>query len=134
MATLDANEQAKVDRYEELRMAKRDGIRYVNDADLANAKQLAEYAERNAEAREHFEAQRAAEQKVIDDQTQARINAAAKEASDTFLRGARGRYAGTDAEFAADAPEILRQWRIQSALNTQDNTMERKRQMLSDIF
>jgi hypothetical protein len=134
MATLNRDEQAKHDRLQELETARRYGTQHVSDAQLADARQLAEWAERNAAARERMAAEHEAERKAQEDAVRARHDAAAQSAQETFLLHARGRYPGTDAEWNQDKAEILRQWRIQSTLNAQNDAMERKRQMLNDVF
>ena len=61
MATLNQDEQAKVDALATLEKAKWNNERYVPDVELATARQLVAYAEANAEAREQFQKQRNAE-------------------------------------------------------------------------
>jgi hypothetical protein len=134
MATLNNEEQAKHDRVAELETARRYGTAFVSDGDLVQARLLAEYATNNAEARERMEARAEAEEKAQQDRVQARRDAEATAASEVFLAQARHSYPGTDAEWQQDKAEILRQWRIQSALNTQNDIIARKRQMLGDVI
>jgi hypothetical protein len=134
MATLNRDEQATHNRVAELETARRNGTAFVSDGELNQARQLAEYATNNAAARERYQAELAAEQKAVDNRTRARMDAAATAVSEAFLAQARHSYPGTDTEWQAEKGDILKAWRQQQVLNAQNDTMERKRQLLNDVF
>ncbi len=115
MATLNYDEQRRVHQYEELEARRRDGG-YVNDHELETAKQIADNMYRNAELREQHLASLKAVEDAKTAANQQRIDQHAQTAADAYLRVARSRYPGTDADWEKDKDEILRQWRIRNAL------------------
>ena len=118
MATLNRDEQARVDRVAELEAKRRTGG-YVSDYELEQARQVAEQQRQNAELREQRitqlqadkAAQAAAHQLEADQQAQA--------AQAAFLRQARLDYVGTEDQWQQDKDEILRQWRIRNAVEAE---------------
>ena len=134
MATLNREEQARVDKLEAMKRWQRTGERYVSDGQIAAQQKLVDFAYANAEARERNQAERQAARDAERTAVQARQEAQAKAVQDEFLRTARLRYPGTDAEWERDKDEILRQWRVQQALGggTEDEArLAHKRQMLN---
>jgi hypothetical protein len=126
MTELNREEQAKVDRLEELKRWRRTSEQYVNDAQIAAAEQLAQLAVANAEARARLQAQRQAEIDAKNAAHQQRMDAQAHAAQEAYLREARARYTGTEAQWQQDKDEILRQWRVRNALGG-ESLVERKR-------
>ncbi len=134
MATLNRDEQATHNRVAELETARRNGTAFVSDGELNQARQLAEYATNNAEARERFEAQRDAEAKAQQDRVQARRDAEVTAAQDAYKRVARVTFPGTDAQFADAWPALLQAWLIRNTAPDMDALIAQKRAMLADVL
>ncbi len=134
MATLNNEEQAKHDRVAALEAARRNRTAFVSDGELNEARQLAEYATNNAEARERFEAQRDAEAKAQQDGVQARRDAEVTAAQDAYKRLARVTFPGTDAQFADAWPALLQAWLIRNTAPDMDALIAQKRAMLADVL
>ncbi len=129
MAELHRATQAKVDRLEELQRWQRTGERYVHDVEIAEQQPLVDWACRNAETRERVQQARQAGADVQAVATRARQDAQAQVAQDAFRQDAHRRFPGTDAEFAAAWPEILKQWQIRQALGEDDDAPRHAHQL-----
>ena len=119
MATLNQDEQAKVDALAALEQAKWNG-EPVWDGDLKQARWLAEHAEANAEARERFQQQRKAEEDAENARRQARRDAEVLAAQDAYKRTARATFPGTQAQFEGAWPDILRAWQVRNTAGDAD--------------
>jgi len=126
MATLNQDEQAKVDALAALEQAKWNGERYVPDVELANARQLVAYAEANAEARE----QRAAHLKAEEDKKTAAVTVArdalARAAQAEYMRARHAAFKGTAAQWEQMKGAILQDFLL-GANEGRDEVVERKR-------
>lgn len=135
MATLNRDEQARVDRAEQLKREYRTGSRSVTDHDLAEAEQLAAYAVANAEARERQEQRLQAEEAAKTAARQAERDTAALAAQEAYLRQARASYPGTEAQWQQDKDDLLRQWRLRNAVGADmDALVARKREQYGGSF
>ncbi len=129
MAELNQRERETVARLEELQRWQQTGERYVSDAMIAEAEQVATWAIRNAETRERVQQARQAGADVQAVATRARQDAQAQVAQDAFRQDAHRRFPRTDAEFAAAWPEILKQWQIRQALGEDDDAPRHAHQL-----
>ncbi len=120
MATLNQDEQAKVDALAALEQAKWNNERYVFDGELATARQLAAYAEANAEARERTQQERKAAADAENARRQARRDAEVLAAQDAYKRTARATFPGTQAQFEGAWPDILRAWQVRNTAGDAD--------------
>jgi D-tyrosyl-tRNA(Tyr) deacylase len=134
MATLNADEQAKVDRYNELERAQRYGERPRDAAQLEHARVLAENAQRNAETRERVLAERQAEKAADAAKHQARRDTEVLAAQEAYKQTARVTFPGTPAQFDAAWPELLRAWQIRKTATDMDALVERKRQQMAGML
>lgn len=134
MATLNVDEQAKVDRYNELERAQRYGERPRDAAQLEHARVLAEYAQRNAETRERVLAERKAEAEKEAAKHQSRRDAAVLVAQNEYKAVARATFPGTAQQFDAAWPELLKQWQIRNTAVDMDALVERKRQQMAGMI
>ncbi len=127
MATLNPDEQAKVDALAALEKAKWNGERYVPDVELATARQLVAYAEANAEARE----QRAAHLKAEEDTKAGAVKAArdahARAAQAEYMRGRHAAFKGTAAQWEQVKGKILEDYLMGRDDNVRNEVVERKR-------
>lgn len=126
MATLNQDEQAKVDALAALEQAKWNNERYVPDVELANARQLVAYAEANAEARE----QRTVDLKAEEDKKTAALTAArdalARAAQAEYMRRRHAAFKGTAAQWEQMKGAILQDFLL-GANEGRDEVVERKR-------
>ncbi len=126
MATLNQDEQAKVDALAALEKAKWNNERYVPDVELANARQLVAYAEANAEARE----QRMAHLKAEEDKKTAAFKAArdalARAAQAEYMRRRHASFKGTAAQWEQMKGKVLEDFLL-GADEGRDEVVERKR-------
>jgi len=126
MATLNQDEQAKVDALAALEQAKWNGERYVPDVELANARELVAYAEANAEARE----QRTVDLKAEEDKKTAALTAArdalARAAQAEYMRRRHAAFKGTAAQWEQMKGAILQDFLL-GANEGRDEAVERKR-------
>jgi LmbE family N-acetylglucosaminyl deacetylase len=126
MATLNQDEQAKVDALAALEQAKWNNERYVPDVELANARQLVAYAEANAEARE----QRTVDLKAEEDKKTAAVTAArdalARAAQAEYMRRRHASFKGTAAQWEQMKGAILSDFLL-GANEGRDEAAERKR-------
>jgi len=126
MATLNQDEQAKVDALAALEKAKWNNERYVPDVELANARQLVAYAEANAEARE----QRMAHVKAEEDKKTAAVTAArdalARAAQAEYMRRRHASFKGMAAQWEQMKGAILQDF-LMGDDTTHDEVVERKR-------
>ena len=124
---LNRDEQATVDRYEQLLQAQRAG-QHVSDHVLNEAKQLAEYARHNAETRARqwaaLDAKRQQEQQQRETQRQERISAEIE----AMKRHARATFIGTPEQFEVAWPEILKQRQIAQTQDPLELEKQRLRQ------
>ncbi len=134
MAPLNQDEQARVDRYNELQRDFDNGSTYVNKGQLEQSRTLAGYAERNAESRERFKAQREVEKKAENDRIQARRDAEVLAAQEAYKRVARVTFPGTEEQFNAAWPDILKDWQIRNTAQSQSALLDQKRQQLCETF
>jgi hypothetical protein len=132
MAELNYDERKRVQVYEDLQ-AKRARGEYVSDVALENARTIADNMYRNAEARERLTTQLQAAEEAKQAARQAERDMAAQAAQDAYLREARLRYTGTEAQWQQDKDEILRQWRVRNALGG-ESLVERKRQQYGGML
>ena len=128
-ATLNQRETEAVNRLEELRTHLREGTRLVTGDQLAEAETNAGFALANAEAREQARQASLAEADAKAAAQQQRRDAAVKAAQDAFLREARARFPGTDAEWEQAKGEVLKQWQIRQALSDDDAAQQAQRQL-----
>jgi len=126
MATLNQDEQAKVDALAALEQAKWNNERYVPDVELANARQLVAYAEANAEAREQFQKQRNAEKDAEVVGHQAARDANARAAQAEYMRSCHAAFKGTAAQWEQMKGAILQDFLL-GANEGRDEGVERKR-------
>ncbi len=126
MATLNETEQAKVDALAALEQAKWNGERYVHDVELANARQLVEQAEANAEARERFQKQRNAEKDAEAARHQAARDALARAAQAEYMRRRHASFKGTAAQWEQMKGAILQDF-LMGRDEGHDEAVERKR-------
>ncbi len=126
MAPLNESEQAKVDALAALEQAKWNN-EPVWDGDLKQARWLAEHAEANAEARERRQAELKAEKEAEAAKHQARRDAEVLAAQDAYKRTARATFPGTQAQFNAAWPDLLKAWQIRNTASGLDEAAERKR-------
>ena len=120
MATLNKAEQEGVDRAEALEAALQRGERvyikpngdqvFVSEAVVKEARQIADWQVKNAEARERREAEQAAEQAAKQAKRQAEIDAQVAQAESAYLRQARRAYS-SDADFERDKAQLLYDYR-----------------------
>ncbi len=129
MAQLNYDEKQRVQVYEDM-VAKRAKGEYVNDHAFENAKQIADNMHRNAFLREERRAKMRADEDAKQAARQAERDKAAQAAADAFLREARGRFPGTEAQWEAAKGDVLRQWQINQALGADDDLIARKRAMI----
>jgi hypothetical protein len=126
MATLNQDEQAKVDVLVALEQAKWNGERYVPDVELANARELVAYAEANAEARE----QRTVDLKAEEDKKTAALTAArdalARAAQAEYMRRRHAAFKGTAAQWEQMKGAILQDFLL-GANEGRDEAVARKR-------
>ncbi len=126
MATLNQDEQAKVDALAALEQAKWNGERYVPDVELANARELVAYAEANAEARE----QRTVDLKAEEDKKTAALTAArdalARAAQAEYMRRRHAAFKGTAAQWEQMKGAILQDFLL-GANEGRDEAVARKR-------
>ena len=134
MATLNRDEQAKVDWYEALERAQRTGTMPPDARQLQNARELAERAEANAEARERMQAHRQAEQDAQAAAHQARRDAEVLAAQEAYKRTARATFPGTAAQFEAAWPELLQAWQIRNTASDASALIEQKRRQIAEMF
>ncbi len=126
MATLNQDEQAKVDALAALEQAKWNNERYVPDVELANARQLVAYAEANAEAREQVQKQRKAEKDAEVTRHQAARDAHARAAQAEYMRRRHASFKGTAAQWEQMKGAILQDF-LMGADEGRDEVVERKR-------
>ncbi len=129
MATLNRDEQARVDRVAELEARRRAGDQSISDFELNRARQIAAQQRQNAELREERIAQIQADRAAQATAHQLAADQQAEAAQEAFLRQARLDYPGTAAEWEQDKPEILRQWRIRNAVDASTVEAEAARRM-----
>jgi hypothetical protein len=134
MATLNQDEQATVDAYTELERAVRYGERHRDEQQLASFRQRAEWAQNNAEAREQFQQQRKAEKDAEAAAAQARHEARALEAQEAYKRTAQATFPGTQAQFDAAWPDLLKAWQIRNTASDMNALIERKRQQMAGML
>jgi conjugal transfer/entry exclusion protein len=121
---LNYDEKKHIQHYESLLQARRDGSRYVNGDQLETARQIADNQRRNAQLRHERIQRLAAEEAAKQAECQVERDQVAQAAQDAYLRQARMRYPGTDADWERDKDEIARQWRIRNALGEGDPNRE----------
>jgi len=126
MATLNQDEQAKVDALAALEQAKWNNERYVPDVELANARQLVAYAEANAEAREQFQKQRNAEKDAEVARHQVARDALARAAQAEYMRSRHAAFKGAAAQWEQMKGAILQDFLL-GANEGRDEVVERKR-------
>jgi len=126
MATLNQDEQAKVDALAALEQAKWNNERYVPDVELATARQLVAYAEANAEARERLEATLNAEKDAEVARHQAARDALARAAQAEYMRRRHAAFNGTAAQWEQMKGAILQDFLLE-ANEGHDEVVERKR-------
>jgi hypothetical protein len=132
MATLNTDEQAKVDRLAELEQHRRHGTQFVSDDQLERARELAAYAERNAEARARLQAQRQAEIDAKNAAHQARRDAEVLAAQEAYKRTARATFPGTQAQFDAAWPALLQQWQLRNTVTDTEAVVAEKRRQYAE--
>jgi hypothetical protein len=126
MATLNQDEQAKVDALAALEQAKWNGERYVPDVELANARQLVAYAEANAEARERLEATLKAEEEKKTAAITAARDALARAAQAEYMRRRHAAFKGTAAQWEQMKGKVLEDF-LMGVNEGRDEAVERKR-------
>ena len=126
MATLNQDEQAKVDALAALEKAKWNNERYVPDVELANARQLVAYAEANAEARERLEATLKAEEDKKTAAVTAARDALARAAQAEYMRRRHAAFKGTAAQWEQVKGAILQDF-LMGTGEGHDEVVERKR-------
>ncbi len=131
---LNRDEQARVDYVTELEEHRRNGTKYVNDHQLAEAKKVAEMARDNAAARARYQAGLAAERQARADAAEARHQERIAQQIDTYKQTARSAFMGTAADFEAAWPEILKQWQIKQSLDALETTQETTRSAIRGAF
>jgi hypothetical protein len=134
VAELNDREKSVVAAYEDLERAMRTGERHRDEQQLANFRQRAEYARHNAEAREQLQAQRQAEIDALAAATQAKRDAQALAAQEAYKRTARATFPGTQAQFDAVWPDLLKAWQIRNTADDQSALIEQKRRQLGNII
>ncbi len=133
MATLNQDEQAKVDALAALEQAKWNGERYVPDVELATARQLVAYAEANAEARERLEATLKAEEDTKSAAFQAARDGLARAATSEYMRRRHASFKGTAAQWEQMKGAILQDFLL-GAHEGRDEVVERKRNSMEYGF
>ena len=107
---------------------------YIIDSVYNNAQQVKANQLKNAQIR----AERRAETQRAEDAKHAalleRMDAQALAAQDAFKHTARAAFPGTQAEFDAAWPEILKQWQIRNAVEADASLVARKRAMLGGVI
>ncbi len=125
-ATLNTYEATKIAEYEDLQAKRRRG-EFVSDTALERAREIAGNMERNAEARERRLAQLQADEDAKAAARQAKRDAEMLQAQEAYKRLARSTFPGTQAQFDAAWPELLRAWQIRNTASDQDALIEHAR-------
>jgi hypothetical protein len=131
---LNEREQAAVDAYNDLERAQRYGERHRDEQQLASFRQRAEWAQNNAEAREQMLAERKAEKDAEDAKHQARRDAAALATQESYKRTAAATFPGTQAQFDAAWPELLRAWQIRNTATDMDALIAQKKAEMGNVI
>ena len=132
---LNREEQARVDKLDEMKRHQRTGERLVTDGMIAARQQLVDFAYRNAEARERNRAERKAEEDAKTAARQAERDAAAQAQIAAFKQEARRRFPGTDVEFEREWPAIKSEWQRRLALSGAEDEarLAQKRRLMNSF-
>lgn len=112
---LNAREQQAVDRLAKLEEAKRNGAS-IHKSQLERAQFNAQVARGNAAARVKLDAQIAANVTELEQRDAAAQAERTAQVRADFKQQARDAFFGTDAEFEAAWPDLLRKWQIDQAV------------------
>lgn len=133
MATLTREEQARVDEWTTLKQQRAAG-QYVSDYDMEQAEQIAAFQYKNAEIREQRLKEQEAARQAEAARVQAEQDARHQAAQEAYKRVARAHFPGSDKEFEAAWPDVLKAWQVRQAAASEAEALVAQRAMIRKYF